>query len=238
MNPKLRMTLMAATIASLLAGPAWAASDGAGDALETPQAAPEQPRPEPAATPGMGRGPGEGPATNEGRRVGPVETPPIGEGRRVGPPDEPRMGDAPSDPSADNPLYARTPDELRDSEVIDVQGEKVGKIKSVVLGPDRDEALAVISSGGLLGIGATEIVVSVDDLRPADDGTLQASASKKDLEARGEYMPELYVELEPDKPISEFSAFEPVPGDDEPAATEPGDGDAGAQMPETPQAPQ
>lgn len=125
---------------------------------------------------------------------------------------------APAPMASRNPLYERTPEELRRVEVVDPAGETVGRIKTVVLGPERESAHAVISSGGFLGLGARELIVSLDELDMIDD-KLHIAVSKEALEARGDYAPEQYVELEPDRPISEFSAFEPLP--DEPPAGAP-----------------
>lgn len=134
---------------------------------------------------------------------------------------------APAPMASRNPLYERTPEELRRIEVIDPAGETVGRIKTVVLGPERESAHAVISSGGFLGLGARELIVSLDELEMIDD-KLHIGVSKEALEARGDYAPEQYVELEPDRPISEFSAFEPM---EEPARP-------GAGLPTLPQPPQ
>lgn len=108
-----------------------------------------------------------------------------------------------------NPLYSRTPEELRGLEVVDLAGKKVGKVKTLVLGADGQSAHAVISSGGFLGLGAREIIVSLDSLQLLD-GRLQAGTSVEDTSAAGSYEPDEYVELHPERPISEFSAFEPV----------------------------
>lgn len=202
MNPKLRMTLIAAAIASLIAGPTLAAGDKAEQSADMPQAEQNQP----------------------------MDAAPSTEG-------DPGMA-SPDQSVTEHPLYSHTPQELQGSEVLDVAGESVGEVKKVVLGPDGQSAYAVVESGGLLGIATTEIIVAIDELESAEAGKLQANATKEELEARGEYAPEQYAELEPDKPISEFSAFEPEPRDDEPAAAEPGDGDPAAQTPETPRAPQ
>jgi sporulation protein YlmC with PRC-barrel domain len=117
---------------------------------------------------------------------------------------------APQNTGSNNPLYTMTPNDLRRGEVVDATGEKVGNIKTIVLDPNRESIHAVISSGGILGFGAKEIVVSFDELQLADD-KVQATATKQELEGRAEYVSEEYVELEADKPISEFSAFEPAP---------------------------
>ena len=124
---------------------------------------------------------------------------------------------APDAATNGNPLYSLTPNDLRRGEVLDADGEKVGNIKTVVGDPRTERVHAVIASGGILGFGAREIVVSFDELKLADD-KVQVIATKEELQERGEYVPEEYVELEPDQPISEFSAFEPMP-DEEPGST-------------------
>jgi len=189
MNSKLHKTFIAAAIASFIALPAAAADDAAGGyPTDTPQVESGQPT---DTMPWTESAPGQ--AT---------------------PGAEPDMA-APDTLRTDNPLYARTPEELNRAEVIDPTGEKIGRIKTVVLGPTGDSAHAVISSGGFLGLGAREVIVSLDELQLVEDDKLQVNASEEELHARGDYTPEEFVELAPDRPISEFSAFEPL--SDEPA---------------------
>ena len=113
---------------------------------------------------------------------------------------------------ADNPLYARTVDELKGTDVVDASGKEIGEIKKVVLTQDRRSAHAVVSVGGFLGIGDRNIVVSLDEFRAAGDDKLQLNATKEDLKARPKFESEQYVELEGDQPISgsitDFAAFE------------------------------
>ena len=123
---------------------------------------------------------------------------------------------SPGSVTNENPLYSLTPAELQRDEVIDSTGTRVGTVKSVVTGQDRANAHAVVSSGGFLGIGDNEIVVPLDEMRIMDD-KLQVNETKESLQAREEYKPGVYIELQPDRPISEFSAFEPVEEKSEPA---------------------
>jgi sporulation protein YlmC with PRC-barrel domain len=148
-----------------------------------------------------------------------ISEPPAGTpGAETGQPmQEDRTYSAPDPATSSNPLYTLTPNDLRRGEVIDASGEKVGNIKTVVLEPETESIHAVISSGGILGFGAREIVVSFDELQMSDD-KIQVTATKQELQGRGEYVPEEYVELEPDRPISEFSAFEPMPDREEPGS--------------------
>jgi sporulation protein YlmC with PRC-barrel domain len=107
-----------------------------------------------------------------------------------------------------NPLHDRTPEELAGFDVLDATGEKVGTIKGVVLDTRRQSAHAVVSSGGILGIGAKEFAVPLEELRFVGD-ELQVTTSWEDVKARGEYEEELYVELDEDRPISEAVELAP-----------------------------
>jgi sporulation protein YlmC with PRC-barrel domain len=137
---------------------------------------------------------------------------------------EPKMGgksmgmDTRTQARSDNPIYSRSADDLDGTDVVDSAGDKVGTIKQVVLTSDRRSAHAVIATGGMLGVGARDIVVSLDELNAVDD-ELQLNQTKEKIEARKEYQSEQYVELKGDKPIrSEFSAFEPAENARDPAS--------------------
>jgi hypothetical protein len=110
--------------------------------------------------------------------------------------------------SSNNPLYTQTPDELWRKDVFDMAGEKVGTIRTVVTSQDRSDAHAVITYGGIMGYGADEILVSLDELRIVND-RLQINDTREALHAREKYSAGAYLELEHGRPISEFSAFEP-----------------------------
>lgn len=99
-----------------------------------------------------------------------------------------------------NPIYSRSAESLDGAEVVNVTGDKLGTINSVLLAKDRRSAHAVVSTGGILGIGARDVLVSLDELSTVND-KLQMNITLKQLEARQDYQPELYVELEGDKPI-------------------------------------
>lgn len=125
--------------------------------------------------------------------------------------DHKSMGTTAKSQVNDNPIYSRSAESLEGVEIVDVAGEKIGKIESVVLAKDRRSAHAVVTIGGMLGVGTRDILVSLDDLQTVDD-KLQMNITQKQLETRQEYQSEQYVELEGDKAIgaaiSEFSAFE------------------------------
>lgn len=180
MNPKLRKTLLASAMASLLSAPVLVTGETRDDPRERMGLQSEERWESLAPT---GAGPGEM---------------------------------APGAAGYDNPLYERTPEELDGLDVLDAAGEKVGTIKGVVLEPQQQSAHAVVSSGGILGIGAKEFVVPLDEVRFLED-ELQVTTSWEDVKARGEYEKDLYVELEKDRPISEAVELGPL-GQTEPAA--------------------
>ncbi|MGL1833632.1 PRC-barrel domain-containing protein [Rhodocyclaceae bacterium SMB388] len=113
--------------------------------------------------------------------------------------------------AGDNPLYTRSAANLNGVEVVDAEGETFGKITRVVLAPARNSAYAVVSAGGLLGMGARNIMLSLDELTPVDD-KLQLHATKEQIDALKDYTPAEYVEIKGGTPISgsivDFSAFE------------------------------
>jgi hypothetical protein len=141
-----------------------------------------------------------------------------------------QIGDATS-----NPLYSMTPQQLRKMDVVDATGKDIGGVHSVVHGRDKQDIQVIVSSGGRLGIGDKKVAVSLDELQLVDD-KLHLSATKDELEARGEYVADQYVELEPkDQPISEFSAFESAPPDASrspaaPSTTDPAQGSSAPPM--------
>ncbi|MFC6673846.1 PRC-barrel domain-containing protein [Marinobacterium aestuariivivens] len=101
-------------------------------------------------------------------------------------------------------------------EVVDPLGEKVGKIETVVRSKTDSDIQAVVSSGGVLGIGDHKVAVPIDKLELSGD-KVEISATEEELQQQEAYAPESFVELEPaDRPLSEFSAFEPVPEEEVP----------------------
>lgn len=117
-----------------------------------------------------------------------------------------------------SPLYGRTPQDMKGMEVIGSDGESIGKVKAIVASRDREQVHAVIASGGFLGLGAREILVPLDDVKVVDEKKLQVGFDQEAVKSHPEYQEQQYVELESDRPISEFSAFEPMKGKDDPAA--------------------
>jgi len=121
-------------------------------------------------------------------------------------------GDDPLTAPAQSSVLALTPDQLEHMTVVDPTGEKVGKVEQLVRSKQSGSIEAVISSGGVLGIGATEIAVPIDTLELSDQGPLEIQASGEELAALEGYAPDAYVPLAPtDKPLGEFPAVESIP---------------------------
>lgn len=116
-------------------------------------------------------------------------------------------------------VYDKTPEELHRMDVLGTTGGEVGTLKDVVAKRDGGEICAVISVGGILGVGAKEIIVPLDELR-LGGGDLHILATKEDLMSRELYVAGRYSEVQPeDRPISEFSAFEGIPEQWSPGGT-------------------
>lgn len=191
MKLRIRTTLIAGAVA-LLAGPTWAASETPKEGAQTPAATRSE-----LGQPERDRSAAEQPASG---------TPRMGAGTYG-------SGTSARTPNSDNPLYTRSADDLDGAEVVDRAGDKIGDVTHIVLAPDRKSAHAVISTGGFLGMGARDIMVSLDELKPMGD-KLQMSATKEEIAALKDERPDAdkYVEVKGDTPISgsivEFSAFE------------------------------
>lgn len=211
MKRRYQTTLLAAAVASLLALPAWSTEPSQQEPLGTGEPV-QGVQSEPDFKPSGVTDPALEPGAEESLEMG-QEDPQTGTDLQMGQ-DDPQMA------SGDNPVYELTPNELKSLTVVNPLGEKVGNVKSVVHSKASGDIQAVISSGGILGIGATEVAVPLDELELSADKLL-IGATAEDLKARGHYESEAFIELEPgNRPISEFSAFELVP-EGEPAPEEP-----------------
>lgn len=108
-------------------------------------------------------------------------------------------------------IYGKTPQELRRMAVVGPAGHAVGTLKDIVAERDGGKVCVVLSVGGIMGMGARDVVVPVDQLQLHGD-KLQLMVSDGNLDSRPAYRRHLFREVQPeDRPISEFSAFEAAP---------------------------
>ncbi len=215
MTQTFRKTLLAGAIAALLSTSVFAASEATQDgaqAADTPQAG-QQWRAE-TTTERMVTGESTDPPQTKGQD--PQEGTPSEMERPVGYTTEEyeRKGTTqqgassrPADRTSriqvsDDPLYSRSFDELDGMDVVDSAGESIGKLKGVVLSPDRGSAHGVISSGGFLGMGTRETLVSFSELELLDD-QLQINTTEEAFKARSEFQADDYIRLDGDRPIRE-----------------------------------
>jgi len=183
MTTHYRNALLAGAIAALTASPSWVSAQQA-EAPPTTSGQQEQPTV------------GAPPASS----ANPMKSAPVG-----------ALLSHDTNHRGDRLLSALTPQQLKHMEIVDVSGEKIGKVEDVVRSREDGFIYAVVSSGGLLGIGAKEVTIPIETLEAQGD-KLRISATKDEVERWPEYQDDRYAELEPmNKPISEFSAFEAIP---------------------------
>ena len=75
------------------------------------------------------------------------------------------------------------------SDVVNENKDSIGKIDDLLISTDAHDVFAVISVGGLLGIGSKLVAMRYEDLRRASDttGFILPGASKESLSALPEY---------------------------------------------------
>jgi sporulation protein YlmC with PRC-barrel domain len=199
-----RKTLLAGAIAALLATPVFAADEATRDGVEAPDVpqAGQQWRDETTTGRTMT---GESTDQPESSSQAQPEGPDAQEDASSGLEElEEPVGYATEEytKDGDRALYSRSFNDLDGMDVVDSAGERIGKLTGVVLSTDRQSAHAVISSGGFLGMGTRETLVSFSELELLDD-QLQLNATEEAFKARSEFQADDYIELGGDRPIGE-----------------------------------
>jgi sporulation protein YlmC with PRC-barrel domain len=116
---------------------------------------------------------------------------------------------APGVGARDNPLFDQTPEDLEGRDVVGINGDRIGEITDVVMDVERQSVYAVVSSGGLLGLGTNEYAIDFNDLRMTGD-ELQLTTPREALEARGRYDEEGYIQFDrKDQPIRDAAMLWP-----------------------------
>lgn len=89
---------------------------------------------------------------------------------------------------SDQALSAASPDELQDRQVINQNGEDLGDVQEVITDADGSISGVVVSVGGILGMGATDLYASADDLELEQDQLVwQTDLDEDALAERQEY---------------------------------------------------
>jgi hypothetical protein len=102
-------------------------------------------------------------------------------------------------------LMSKRVKDVKGLDVTNQGGAKIGKVKELVASRHDNNIYAVISVGGFLGIGDTEITMPLDQLAWHEDKlTAPTTASKKELKARPESEKIVYLKLSDNQIIGEL----------------------------------
>lgn len=104
-------------------------------------------------------------------------------------------------PAQQGGLFSMSADDLTGMDVVTSDGEDVGSVKNIVISPDNQNIHAVVNVGGLLGIGASTILIPLEDFTHKDD-ELHVNATEAELEAMTDYGSDDFVTLEGDAALS------------------------------------
>ena len=160
--------------------------------------------PEEFKAPAMQRGDGAAASAAEpsaGAAAGPSSAARMGAGAAPGERREQSLaalpggaGQTAEQPRADAMAGLRAADFIG-QELVNANGDEVGKIKDVVV--DRQQVVhAIVSVGGFLGLGAKQIAVPFDDLRIGQDKILLMSAANEaDLKRLPAYEKDAYAPI-------------------------------------------
>lgn len=100
--------------------------------------------------------------------------------------------------AAGHSLAGLNADDLVDKKVESASGEEVGEITAIVTDKGSSDAgYAVISFGGMLGIGDKQVLLALEELDVAPDGTIKVPAqTAADFEAYPEYVEDEYEDYD------------------------------------------
>jgi sporulation protein YlmC with PRC-barrel domain len=100
--------------------------------------------------------------------------------------------------TASSGLASMTAKELVDKPVKATNGKEIGEIDSVVIDRTPEgHGFAVVSVGGLMGIGEKKVVVDLDKLQLTADGSIQAQvADEKEIKGYTQYNEAHYQEYQ------------------------------------------
>lgn len=105
---------------------------------------------------------------------------------------------------ARNELMERTVREIQGEGVYNPQGEKIGSIDAIARNLQDRSVSAVISVGGFLGLGASEVAVPLGELRLEEERVVISTAITADeLKSQPAYEPGQYEELDRDLRLAE-----------------------------------
>ncbi|WP_159711100.1 PRC-barrel domain-containing protein [Geminicoccus flavidas] len=80
------------------------------------------------------------------------------------------------------PQNAFSQSELVGQNVLDVAGQKVGRVSDLVIDADQRVEAVVVEVGGFLGMGATPVLLETASLQQEGDGTIRVGLSREQLD--------------------------------------------------------
>jgi len=89
-----------------------------------------------------------------------------------------------------------TAEELKEKEVLSVDGEVVGEVEDLGYNETTGEKVARIDVGGLLGIGKKRIALPLSELTVIDDGQIQSTLTRDEIASEPEIGDEIVDEID------------------------------------------
>lgn len=81
-----------------------------------------------------------------------------------------------------------SPENIEDKEIVNLNGEEIGNVQEVVTDADGSISGVVVSVGGVLEMGGTEVFANAEDIRVSEDQLVwQTTLDEDALSERGEY---------------------------------------------------
>lgn len=115
---------------------------------------------------------------------------------------------------------------IKEMKVFDAQGDRIGRVESVVRDPRSDKLYAIVSLGGFMGLGDLLVPLELERMVRRDDGlALPADLSVEQVKGLQAYDPEQYREVDDDQTLGQITGTSPpdqTPGEQRPGTQRPG----------------
>lgn len=93
---------------------------------------------------------------------------------------------------ADQVVLPKTAEELKGEDVYNNKGDKVASVKEIVKEPGGKSDHAVLTVGGIFGIGGTDVRVPLDEIYISQEGHLEVAMTEDELEQYPPEVPDKY----------------------------------------------
>ncbi|MDT8386559.1 MAG: PRC-barrel domain-containing protein [Thiogranum sp.] len=122
-----------------------------------------------------------------------------------------RQGMMTTQPAPDQPLMYKSANDIIGMNVKNQNDEDIGVVENIVIDPDTNELYAVISAGGVLGIGDKKVPMELKQLELRDESLVSRSQlSEDELKNKPEYVAANYEELQGDQVLGHVAAAGPA----------------------------